>query len=67
MTQLGWGLVAVAVAAVIDRWHALLGWGLLAVAGATAGRSRGGPGLRLGVIVTHRLAGALLAVGLVAA
>ncbi len=42
--QLGWGLVAVAVAAVIDRWHALLGWGILAVADATAGARAGGLG-----------------------
>ncbi len=46
---------------------AMLGWGEFVVAGATPGRSRGGPGLRLGVIVTYHLAQALLAVGLLGA
>jgi uncharacterized membrane protein YhhN len=46
---------------------AMLGWGEFVVAGETEGRSRGGPGLRLGVIVTYHLAQGLLAVGLLGA
>ncbi len=46
---------------------AMLGWGEFVVGGRTDGRSRGGPRLRLGVIVTYHLAQVLLAVGLIAA
>lgn len=46
---------------------AMLGWGEFVVGGATEGRSRGGPRLRLGVIVTYHIAQGLLAVGLLGA
>ena len=59
-------------ALIVGAWlfvasDAMLGWGEFVAAGATAGRSRGGPGLRLGVIVTYHVAQALLAVGLLGA
>ena len=59
-------------ALIVGAWlfvasDAMLGWGEVVAAGATAGRSRGGPGLRLGVIVTYHVAQALLAVGLLGA
>lgn len=59
-------------ALVVGAWlfvasDTLLGWGEFVVAGATEGRSRGGPSLRLAVIVTYHVAQALLTVGLLTA
>lgn len=59
-------------ALVVGAWlfvasDTMLGWGEFVVDGATAGRSRGGPRLRLAVIVTYHVAQALLTVGLLSA
>jgi uncharacterized membrane protein YhhN len=59
-------------ALIVGAWlfvssDAMLGWGEFVVAGRSEGRSRGGPRLRLGVIVTYHLAQGLLAVGLLGA
>jgi uncharacterized membrane protein YhhN len=61
-----------APALIVGAWlfvasDALLGWGEFVVASRSMGRSRGGPRLRLGVIVTYHLAQGLLAIGLLAA
>ena len=59
-------------ALIVGAWlfvasDAMLGWGEFVVASRSEGRSRGGPKLRLGVIITYHLAQGLLAVGLIGA